>query len=166
MQDTDELIRGARSFGEIFSIARRCVYDVLGKRRAGLMLGLSPLGIYPDGFVGAYHQMGTNIIVLNDTLIRKISRTKPEMLNYYIFHLLMHEYLHSLGVTDEWTTRLLTYDITRKVFGDGHILTRIARRFEEFLPNLRYYDRLSALPDGHDITLIDNFEEEDTSYIG
>ncbi len=166
MNEIESRLKRAESFGEIFTLVKRCVYENIGRRRAGLMLGLYPLGFSPRGFIGAYHQLDSNLIVINESLINKISKERPKMLNYYVFHLLMHEYLHSLGIVDEEVTRLLTEKIAEQTFGPSHILTKIARRFEAYLPNIKYPESNSLSLESTYITLIEGFEKEDTSYIG
>ena len=138
MEDFPAELERADSFSRLLDLVKACVHDVLGRSRAGLMLGLSPLGLSPQGFIGAYHQMGSNLIVLNESLLDKIGKEKPELLQYHVFHLLMHEYIHSLGIVDEQQTRLLTQMVTEKVFGQGHVLAKIAKDFERYLPDLRY----------------------------
>ncbi|MEM3922168.1 MAG: hypothetical protein QXG25_04735, partial [Nitrososphaerota archaeon] len=51
----------AESFGEIFSVVKKAVEEVLGVRRAGLELLLVDL----PGEVGAMHQIGSNAIIMN-----------------------------------------------------------------------------------------------------
>lgn len=161
-----ERLETAQDFADIFDIVKDAVRSALGRSRAGLMLGLSPLGFAQQGFIGAYHQVGSNLIVMNSSLLKRIQKDKPEMMNYYIFHLLMHEYLHSLGVLDEARTRAVTYMVSKEVFGMGHMVTKIAEKFEAFLPNLVYPGESYKPPDAADITLIPGFDKEGTSYIG
>jgi hypothetical protein len=44
----------------------------------------------------------------------------------YLFHLLLHEYIHSIGVTDERKTRELTRSISVGIFGKTHPVSKIA----------------------------------------
>ncbi|MBI2675846.1 MAG: hypothetical protein HYX24_05275 [Candidatus Aenigmarchaeota archaeon] len=166
MENIDFELENAESFGGIFDLVKKCVYDAIGRSRAGLMLGLSPLGFAERGFIGAYHQLGSNLIVLNQNLLEKIREEKPELLKYHVFHLLLHEYLHSLGVVDENTTRALAEIVTEKAFGPDHALTRIAKRFEEYVPGLKHSDPGYRPPEEAYVTLVDGFEKEDTGYIG
>lgn len=164
--DFSERLERSREVSEIFDLVKESVREALGRSRAGLMLGLSPLGFTPTGFIGAYHQVGSNLIVMNSSLLQKISAEKPEMLKYYTYHLLLHEYLHSLGIVDEARTRTITYIVSKESFGEGHIVTEIAENFEKFLPNLKYPQQEFQPPDQAHITLVPGFDREGTNYIG
>jgi len=106
--------------------------------RSGLMLGLSNLGGGPQGFVGAFYPVATNIIVMNTMPLVRIRQTDPKLYKPYVFHILLHEYLHSLGIIDEEATRAKALEISRKVFGDDHAATSIAADLGRFMPNLVY----------------------------
>jgi hypothetical protein len=67
--------------------------------------------------VGAFHPMGTNDIVLNRRLLGSVNSLKQKS---NIFAILVHEYLHSLGYTDERMVRRLTYKICQDNFGVNH----------------------------------------------
>jgi hypothetical protein len=96
----------------------------LGRSRVGLILGLSNLPLH----IGAFHQLGSNFIVMNKRLLGEVVKTGNKRLtNAYIFHILLHEYLHSLGYVNEQETQILTHIITEKAFGPDHTATRIAR---------------------------------------
>ncbi|MBI4173516.1 MAG: hypothetical protein HY519_02235 [Candidatus Aenigmarchaeota archaeon] len=156
----------ADDFTKLFDLVKLCVNEVLGRSRAGIMLGLSPLGTSPQGFIGAYHQLGSNLIVLNESLLQRIGRQRPELLKHHVFHLLLHEYVHSLGIVDEQSTRLLTEAVTEKVFGPEHILSMVAKNFEKYLPDLRHAPADFQPPEQAHITLLDSFGQEDVGYIG
>jgi hypothetical protein len=75
---------------------------VLKERRGGLMLYLANLP--PQ--IGALHQVGSNSIVLNRLVLKAIeslAKSRRE-LNSFIYTILLHEYLHSLGYIDEQET--------------------------------------------------------------
>ena len=118
------------------------VKDVVRKSeklsRAGLMLGLQELGSSLNGFIGAYFPFSSNIIVINKTPLRRIIETNPNLIKPYGFHLLLHEYIHSLGFLDEQLTRQKTYEISRQYFGDKHIITQLSTNIDKFFPNLVY----------------------------
>ncbi|MFQ6061542.1 MAG: hypothetical protein ACE5KV_09700 [Thermoplasmata archaeon] len=63
--------------------------------RAGLMLGIADLGNHPRGFLGAFYPVATNIIVLNRVPLNWIKETNPELYKPYVFHVLLHEYVHA-----------------------------------------------------------------------
>ena len=108
------------------------------RSRAGLMLGLQELGSSLDGFIGAYFPVSSNIIVINKSPLRRIIDTNPELLKPYGFHLLLHEYIHSLGFLDEQITRKKTYEISKKHFGEKHTTTQLSINMRRFFPNLVY----------------------------
>jgi hypothetical protein len=78
--------------------------------------------------VGAYHPFGTNNIVLNRTLVQIVeAATKSRRLvNAFTYILLLHEYLHALGYINEVEDRQVVYDVSRKSFGEDHIVSRLA----------------------------------------
>jgi len=161
-----ERLEGAREVGDVFELVKEAVRESLGRGRAGLMLGLAPLGFSPQGFIGAYHQMGSNLIVMNSSLLKRIEQESPSHLKYYTFHLLLHEYLHSLGIAEEERARAVTFIVSRDSFGEDHVVTKIAEKFESFLPNLVYPGEGFNPPEHADITLIPGFDKDGTRYIG
>ena len=102
------------------------------------MLGLQEIGASLNGFIGAYYPIASNIIVINKTPLRRINETKPEILKPYGFHVLLHEYIHSVGFLDESITRKKTYEISKKQFGEENIITKLSTNIKEFFPNLVY----------------------------
>ena len=123
---------------ESFEIVKEMVRISEGRSRAGLMLGLQDLGATLNGFVGAYYPVSSNIIVVNKTPLRRIKETNPKLIKPYSTHILLHEYIHSLGLLDEKKTRQKTYDISRKHFGEKHLITKLSRNIERFFPYLVY----------------------------
>lgn len=108
----------------VFGIVRGAVRRVLGIERPGLGLALSDL---PPG-LGAYWQVTGNVIVLNEGLVRTM-RARAESLrefNSFVYVILAHEYLHSLGYLDERAVRGVTAQVTRTAFGPEHPATRMA----------------------------------------
>lgn len=121
-----------------FELVKEAVRKSERRSRAGLMLGLQELGSSMSGFIGAYYQVASNIIIVNSTPIRRIIETNPQLLNPYGFHVLLHEYIHSLGFLDESITEKKTYNITKEFFGKDHIATKLSENIKEFFPNLVY----------------------------
>jgi hypothetical protein len=112
------------NFGDVFEIVKKSVKEYLGKERAGLMLVLADLPLN----LGAFHGMGTNSIVMNRTLLDRIvkaghSRTQ---VNSFVYSILLHEYLHSLGLIEESEVRSLVREISIRWFGDNHPASKIA----------------------------------------
>jgi hypothetical protein len=134
----DVKLQKAKDMTDIFELVKLAVRKSTGKERSGLMLGLSNLGGGPEGFVGAFYPVATNIIVMNTTPLTRIKQTNPELYKPYIFHVLLHEYLHTLGIMDEEITRAKALEISEKVFGKDHMVTQIATDLTRFMPNLVY----------------------------
>jgi len=112
-----------REYGEIFSLLKRAVKKSLGEHRVGLMLFLGDLPLK----VGAFHFLGTNDIILNRRLLNKVVKEKsPSEQKAFLFSILMHEYLHSLGYVDEREVRGLVYQICADNFGRKHYVTDAA----------------------------------------
>lgn len=84
---------------------------------------------------------------------------KPELMKPYVFVVLLHEYIHSLGYLDENSVRQLTHKITKQIF-DGSIATEMASDMRKFFPFLLY-------PGGHPANEeIHVIELEEPDYIG
>ena len=121
-----------------FEQVKNVVKNEEGISRAGLMLGLQEIGADINGFIDAYYPVASNIIIMNKTQLRRIIETKPELLKSYSFHILLHEYIHSLGFLNEAITRQKTYDISQKHFGSNHTITQFSTNIQKFFPNLIY----------------------------
>jgi len=150
-------------FSCIFELVKTAVEITISRRRVGLILGLSDLPIY----IGAFHQMGSNFIVMNKKLLKKIMTSgNKRLINSYIFHVLLHEYIHSLGYIDERKTQELTYAISGAVLGENHPATLIAKHgIGSILSNisrLEYYE-----PEGiGNIEIVEDFENDNLNYFG
>jgi len=134
----DERLDRAKDMPAIFELVKSAVRKSMGKERSGLILGLSNLGGDLSGFVGAFYPVATNIIVMNTLPLRRIRETKPELYKPYVFHILLHEYLHTLGIMDEGEVRTKALKISEATFGPGHPATDIARDLNKFMPHLVY----------------------------
>jgi len=116
----------AQGFGDVWEIAKDSVKDSLGEYRVGMMLFLDDLPLQ----LGAYHPLGTNNIVLNRTLVQiaEAATKSKRLVNAFVYSLLVHEYLHALGHIPEAEVRPLVYRISRKCFGEDHVVTRLAEK--------------------------------------
>jgi hypothetical protein len=121
-----------------FEEVKKLVKKYEGRSRAGLMLGLQEIGATMQGFIGAYYPVASNIIVINKTPLRRMHETNPNLLKPYGFHVLLHEYIHALGFLNEATTRQKTYEISKKHFGENHLITKLSTDIRQFFPNLVY----------------------------
>jgi len=138
MKNGNDLTMIKTSLIDAFEEVKEAVRKTEGRSRAGLMLGLQEIGSSLDGFVGAYFPIASNIIVVNKTPLRRIIETNKKLLRPYAFHVLLHEYIHSLGYLDEETTERKTYEISKRYFGKDHIVTQLSFDMRKFFPNLVY----------------------------
>jgi len=120
------LIDDAEGFSGVWEIVKDTVKVSLGKHRKGMLLFLDDLPLH----LGAYHQLGTNNIVLNRSLVNIVATiTKSKkLINAFVYSILTHEYLHALGHVSEAEVRSLVYDISKQCFGKDHIVTELAEK--------------------------------------
>jgi len=120
------MIDDAEGFSGIWEIVRDTVKTCIGKHRLGMLLFLDDLPLH----LGAYHQLGTNNIVLNRSLINIVEAVtkSKKLVNAFVYSILTHEYLHALGHISEAEVRSLVYDISKQCFGEGHIFTTLAEK--------------------------------------
>jgi hypothetical protein len=66
--------------------------------------------------------------VLNEGLVdaMRAHARSPRELNSFLYVVLAHEYLHSLGYLDERAVREVTARVTRAAFGADHLATQMA----------------------------------------
>ena len=154
-------LASATSFEEIFEMVKRAAELSLGAHRAGLTL---VLGDIPNN-VGAYHEMGSNAIVMNRNLLRvveKLSKTAVRK-NSYVFMILLHEYLHTLGYTDDRTVRTLGKSVTDSYLGAKHPAGDMAvMPLDSFFPDLSKY---WAFRDKREYETVSRFDTSSTPYI-
>jgi hypothetical protein len=158
------LLNNAETLADIFEVVKQAVVKSMGRSRGGLMLGLSDLGNHPQGFFGAFFPVGTNIIVMNKVPLSRIKDTQPKLYKPYAFHVLLHEYLHTLGFLDENVVRKMVMDISMELFGEKHLTTQIARDTRRFFPNLVYPD-MAWQPESLQIDLVEDFDRSSVNYI-
>lgn len=130
-QSYQEKLESAETIADVFGLVKDAVGDTMSESRAGLDLGFIEMG-NTEQCVFAFYPVGSNIIVMNKTPIRRIMETKPELLKPYVFSTLLHEYLHSLGYLDEVQTRRMTCMICRELFGDS-MVTELACSMDKYL---------------------------------
>jgi hypothetical protein len=115
-----------KNFGDVFEIVKKTVEHSLGQRRSGLMLYLAEL---PDQ-IGAFHGVGSNGIVMNKRGLDAVTHSARTLreINAYVYSILLHEYLHSLGYIDEGQVRKLVFEISKDNLGSDHPATEIAHK--------------------------------------
>jgi hypothetical protein len=154
-------LASAGGFDEVFEIVKKAVDQVLGIHRAGLSL---VLGDIPNQ-VGAYHEMGSNAIVMNRNLMKIVWRStrSRQRRNAYTFMILLHEYLHTLGFVDDGQVRELSKKITDMYVGKGHIAGEMAvAPLDKFFPEISQY---SMFRDNGSFETVRKFDTSSTSYI-
>lgn len=160
--DYKQKVREIKSFNDAFELARKAVEKRTGMRRVGLTLLLQDM----PGYIGAYHVVGSNYIVINRTVlnaIKELAKSNEEY-NAYMFVVIMHEYLHSLGLTDEMSVRKLTYSICNALLDKEHPATKMAASDPSSLyPQIR---NLINLQFSNEFKLIRDFDTSNISYIG
>lgn len=160
-EENREKLASAGSFDEVFELVKKAVDQVLGIHRAGLTL---VLGDIPN-HVGAYHEMGSNAIVMNRNLMKivwKSTRSRHRR-NAYTFMILLHEYLHTLGFEDDAQVRELSRKITEDYVGKGHIAGEMAvSPLEKFFPEINQY---AMFRDKGSFETITKFDTSSTPYI-
>ncbi len=136
-----------RSIQDIFELVKETVSRYLGR--------------FPQGFIGAYYAPSANTIVINSRILGKVKNTylyKP-----YIFHILLHEYIHSLGFYDEQETRQLTYRISKEL--DDPILIQLAEDMTRYFPELIYSHHIEP-PEDISIEYLLGIDKKNLDYLG
>ncbi|MHB8360583.1 MAG: hypothetical protein ACYDAO_09735 [Thermoplasmataceae archaeon] len=147
-------------YDSVFKVVKESVKYVVGKERAGLGLALSDL----PWNLGAFWQIGGNYIVMNEGLVnsmKKIAKSELEF-NSFVYMILAHEYIHSLGFIDEMEARRMTATVALRVFGKNHIayIMSAGNLWLQY-PDLRY----SPSGSGENIRIVRKFDSSATSYI-
>ncbi len=158
--DNRRALSAAEGFDDIFEMVKSATERSLKMHRAGLTL---VLGDIPNS-VGAYHEIGSNAIVMNRNILRIVEsmKSRPKR-NAYVFMILLHEYLHSLGYTSDRQVRDLGKEVTDAYLGKNHMAGEMAvRPLDQFFPEL---DKLSGFRDRGEYQTIHRFDSSSTPYI-
>ena len=161
MTTNSRMLAAAEGFDSIFEMVKNATDASLGKHRAGLTL---VLGDIPNN-VGAYHEMGSNAIVMNRNLLRvvdRLARSRSKR-NSYVFMILLHEYLHTLGYTDDKQVRRLGREIANEFFGKNHMAAEMAvKPLDSFFPEIGKY---AVFRDKGEYETVRRFDSSSTPYI-
>ncbi len=153
---------------EIFEKVKKDVKRTVGRHRAGISLGLVEMGMFQGKFVGGMHFPPGTDIVMNKTPLKVILEEQPyEIVWAYTYHILLHEYVHSLGVWDEYQCREITRRITEEVFkeADHPALILAKKGIGTYFPNLNLiYRPPEKRPDGISIEYITGFDKNSYEY--
>jgi hypothetical protein len=149
-----------KDFNEVFEFVKFSVKSIYEMKRAGLSLMLHGMPTR----VGAYHVLGSNVIAMNSfvlDLVKKYSTSDDEY-NAYLFTVLLHEYLHSLGILDENRVRFMSVELCKKFFGEERTVTIMAENPLKIFPKLGYvsYDKFE-----NNYEIIKNFDNANQTYI-
>ena len=155
----------AETLPDMFEVIKDLVECELGRHRGGMMLGLVDLGISHGGFVGAYFVVGGNAIVVNRTALAIIQSRQPELAKPYQFYLLLHEFLHAVGILDEAECRATAAALATRAFGEDHDVTRISRDFGSVFRDIIQPGYGYAPPEDPTMELVHGFDRSSTSYI-
>lgn len=160
-----ERLARAKTIADAFAVVQDVVRQELGREQAGLLVGLADLGSSPQGFVGAFYLIPSNIIIVNTRPLKRVKQTRPSLYMPYLFHVILHEYVHSIGSYDEEETRRLVYGMSGRVFGKGHIVTKLARDLSAFMPDLTYPWHGFQPPEGMEIEFVAGIDRKNVDYI-
>ena len=152
-------LRNLRGFEDAFELVKQAVEQKFKMHRAGLSLVLQGL---PSN-LGAYHVLGSNMIIVNKRILSLIKGIKTtEQYNSFLFTVLAHEYLHSFGIADEFRVRNMTFELCRSLMGENHP-SAIMARYEPW----SVFPELGALQNSFDsnFELIKEFDKNSQSYI-
>ncbi len=153
---------------EIFEHVKKDVKKIMGRHRAGLSLGLAEMGMFRGGFIGGMHFHPGTEIVINTSPLKIILESQPyEIIWAYTYHILLHEYIHSLGVIDEQKCRTIALNISEEIFKDtNHPALILARNgIGVFIPDLKIiFVPPERRPDGMPIEFVSGFDRESQSY--
>lgn len=155
----------AKDLADIFEIVKDAVRARLGISRGGLMLGLAELGGDPQAWIGGLYPVASNVIVMNKGPMSRIMETAPELYKPYVFHILLHEYIHSVGYMDEDLTRKRALEISEALFGGEHLATKMAADIMQFFPHITYPVPMKA-PESMQLELVKGFDRSSVNYIG
>lgn len=158
-----------KDFNGAFELVKMAVNEKFKMHRAGLSLILQGL---PTN-LGAYHVLGSNMIIINRRILDMIRKRKShEEYNSYLFMVLAHEYLHSFGVVKELQVRNMTYDLCTSLLGEDHIASIMAR-YQPWavFPELNLYQNnnddstYSSNSFEKSFEIVKNFDKTTQSYI-
>ncbi len=112
-----------KDFNETFEFVKFAVEARFNMHRAGISLVLQGL----PTTLGAYHVLGSNLIIINRRILAMIKARKLLEYNSYLFTVLGHEYLHSFGIVSELEVRRMIFSLCLSMFGEDHIASIMAR---------------------------------------
>ncbi|MCD6513378.1 MAG: hypothetical protein J7L07_00475 [Candidatus Odinarchaeota archaeon] len=151
-------------YNGLFRLVKKIVKKLLGRERASMMLALAYL--HPN--IGAFHQIGTNVMVLNKLVLEGIELVSDDKnkKKAYVFSLLLHEYLHAVGIINETQVRNLVLDISLKIFGPNHLVTKFSagNPFQIFNGLREVILQIAVNKKDNKVVFIDKFDADNANY--
>jgi len=160
-----------RQMPDIFERVKRDVETVIGRHRAGLSLGLVSMGMFYGNFIGGMFFSGGTMIIMNTDPLHVLLETQPdEVILAYVYHILLHEYIHSLGFLNERQCRQITHQITKEVFkGSKHPAVVLAfKGIGAYFPDLHliYAPQNYGFQGQWQVDRVKEFDRESFRYFG
>ncbi|MCP8320266.1 MAG: hypothetical protein H3Z52_04905 [archaeon] len=152
-----------QNIGDVFELVKATTEGSIGQRRAGLTLYLTDLPLY----IGAMHQIGSNAIIMNRFVLEAV-KTSVELkddANVFIYLILLHEYLHALGYSEEARVREIAYKIAMDSFGPDHKVTKFSiEGLSTILPQI--LKAVKKRSKTFDFEIVKDFDRSSITYIG
>jgi hypothetical protein len=161
----NQALEDTRNIPDIFELVKKGVREATGLSRPGLMLGLADLGEGAQSWIGGYHVIATNAIIMNSRPMDHIHTYNPDLYKPYVFFILIHEYLHTLGYFDEAGCRDKVVEVVKTLFGSEHVIYAMARNINAFLPQFSTMKYGWMPPTNPEIRYVRGFDRSSVSYI-
>ena len=130
----------ANSINELYKLVQIIVLEHIGKVKEDIDIEFRNLGFTRDGYIGGLYSYYNNTITINAAPFYQILRQNKRLAKYHLFYVLLHEYVHAIGVNNEEKTREITQNICEERFGDNHTLTKMARHaYNSIMPQMPVY---------------------------
>ncbi len=146
----------------IFEQVKKDVRKITGKKRAGLSLKLAEIGMDQGRFIAGMHFSPGTDIVMNKAPLEILLIHQPyEIIWAYIYHILLHEYIHALGALNEMQCRDITLRVSEAIFKEtDHPAIILAKKgIGTYFPNLQLiYAPPDLQRDGIPIEYIHGFD--------
>ncbi len=161
-----ETLDKATTIPDIFEVVKEATWKSIGTGRAGLTCGLVHMGHDTNQMIGALYPVGSNIIVVNKTPLIGMIKEDKRLFKAYIFHVLLHEYMHTLGYLDEGLVKRIALQISEEVLGKTHLATKMAGDLSAFIPQITYghadMDEETGIPG---LEMVRDFDRSSINYI-
>ena len=89
----------------------------------------------------------------------------PDLYKPYIFFILLHEYLHTLGYHDEEACRIKTLEVVQDLFGSDDVIYAMAHNINAFLPEFSTMQYVWVPPQDPQIRYVHGFDRSSVTYI-